>query len=310
MRVINQTKIIRGQSFPSSQGVIIRPQITQIINSRIETSVGNTITLQGFNFSEESQVIIDTPSITVIQVVFISPIEIQVSVLTGADEGDFDVVVRNGSIDSFISSATQIFVRNAIFIDLRRANLNTLGMEITNGVVVNQDSMLGLSAAGTGQVWSRGVKFTTHSWNRADNLEFSFVFTRIGTGTYMFGIGGSNINVNNLQNQAFFRAETQLFHATQQTNFFFGGGLEANWNQDIGTTIQFLAGRFYKVKFAMSGANGTAMSIHEVSAGAIDTEINTLHEWVSTSPANDPILMPFWAANNEPDCFITAYKIL
>ncbi len=309
MRVINQQRIVRGQISPF-QGVIIRPQITRIINARIETNMASVVRLIGFNFSEQSQVILNESSLVINQITFVSPVEIQLIIQTGSLAGDFDILVRNGQVDSLVSSLTQIRVRNAIFVDLRSVNLQALQMEVTGGVVINQDSTRGLSATGTGLIWNRGVKFTAHQWNRTDNLEFSFVFTRSGTGTYMFGIGGANIDVENLGRRSFFRAETQLFHNGQQANSFFGGGLQADWSQNIGTTVQFIAGRFYKVTFVMSGNNGTAMRINEVSTGAIDTEISTLHEWVSTSPANDAVLMPFWAANNAPNCFITAYKIL
>lgn len=100
-----------------------------------------------------------------------------------------------------------------------------------------------------------------------------------------------------------------MYHPSSYTNSFYGGGLQSAWNQSIGQTVNFSTGQFYKVKFHRSGEAGTLMSIHLVNPDNWDDETSTLHQWTSTSPAADPILMPFWSAVSTPNIFITGFKI-
>lgn len=313
MKVAGKNRYIRGGSSVSGQeekGLFLRPYISNIASGPIPISETKDIIISGFHFDPKTEVIIPEPSIIIRQVTFVSPVLLVVNVSAGRIIGDFDILLKNAGLDSGDSGNRLLKVREAVWIDLRTTTLADLELETTTGVIVNQDRNRGLWVSGTGGFWNRGVKFTAHQWNRADNSEFSFVFTSSGFGTFMFGIGGSNIDVENLNNQAFYRAETQIYHLNSSTNSFFGGGVQQNWFQTIGANLSFNTERFYKVTFHQSGNAGTTMSLHEVDATNLDLEIRTLHTWTSSSPAADPILMPFWSAPSSPNVFITAYKIL
>lgn len=292
------------------QGLFSRPFILEVTNGSVPSSETKDVIIKGFNFEKETEVVIPEPSITVNQVTLTDPTELVVNVTAGATTGDFDILLKNNLLDSGSTGNGLLKVRDVIFVDLRTALISELGLVFTPGIIINQDPAYGLWASGTGNIWDRGVLFTAHQWVREENVEFSFVFTRTGFATMMFGIGGSNIDVNVLNNSSFYAAETQMYHNTDHTSQFYGGGIQSAWVQSIGATINFDIGKFYKVKFHRNGEPGTTMSIHEVDSGDMDTELNTLHTWLSTSPAADPLLMPFWAAVNTPDIFITAYKIL
>ena len=305
--IINSSRFYKAPQ--ELEGIFPSPFIQSVQNGSFNRNITQNVIVNGLNFTPSTRVELSDESLTVNSVTYVSPNELTVNISSGNELGSFDILVRNNQLNSGTQGQGKINVKDAIWIDLRTTPIANLGLEMSTGVIVNQDTARGLWASGTGNIWNRGVKFTANKWNRVDNIEFSFVFTRSGNGLCMFGIGGDNINVNALGNQSFYRAETQLFYANSQTNAFYGGGLEANWFQIIGTTVVFDVGKFYKVKFSNSGANGATMNITEVSPTDFDNEINTLHEWISNSPASDPILMPFWAAPNTPNVFLTAFKI-
>lgn len=309
MAVFNSPRFFIPNPSIALKGVFPSPFIERVQNGGLATNSTQNVIILGFNFVPETTVEINEASLTVNTITYISPQELMVNITSGNVLGSFDIVLKNNLLDSGLSGQNKLNVKNAIWIDLRTTPIASLGLEMTTGVIVNQDAARGLWSSGTGNFWNRGVKFTANKWNRADDIEFSFVFTRSGNGTCMFGIGGENINVNNLGNQSFYRAETQLYHNNSTTNSFYGGGVESNWFQNIGATVNFAIGTFYKVVFSSSGANGTAMRIVQVSSTDFDDETATLHEWVSNSPAADSLLMPFWAAPSTPNVFLTAYKI-
>jgi len=309
MRYINGNTFTKGSTV-SNTGFIPKPFISGVINSRIGTFVtGHTLIINGFHFHPQSTVSFNITSVIINNITFTSPTILEVEIETGGDEGFFDVFVHNGTLNSGASGNGLLQITTNSFIDLRTASIASLGLIMTTGVTVTQDPLRGLVAGGTGNFWNRGILFTNFQWNRADVVNFSVVFTRSGSGTMMIGIGGSNIDVENLGNQAFYRGEITAFHNNTQINRCFGGGEQGNWSQPIGTNIVFNTGTFYKITFINSGTNGTQITIHEVLESDFETNINLLHQFISNNPATDAILMPYWAAPAFENVFISGFRV-
>ena len=313
MRYINGNTFVRGVnavSEASDQGLPIFPQITGVIGGSVPTNMGGHILiLLGFNFHPQSEVCFSSGTIIIEELEFINPSRIVLTIETEDEEGVFDILVKNGSLDSGTSGNGLLVVQENAFVDLRTIDLDRTDIERTSGVTIAQDEFRGLSAGGTGAAWNRGLRFNDFNWNRADNVNFEFVFTRTGAGLSMFGIGGGNINLNGLGNQSFFEGETKMFLNGSLVSTFFGGGQQANWTQNIGTTIATEINKFYKVVFENSGASGSQMQFFEVDENNFNVNVNLLHSWISNNPATDTNLFPFWAAPNNSTFYVSAFRI-
>lgn len=210
-----------------------------------------------------------------------------------------------------ISTPSQLDPDNSsTWIDFRTTPIDNLNLEYTNGVEIFQDKERGLWAGGTGSFFGRGVKFPKYKWKREDELPFSFVFTVRGQNpSFLFGIGSSQINVNNLGPQALFAGEIQFFYDNGRFQRFLGGGGVYNWEQNIGQALTFEKDRFYKVTFAKSGKVGSKVFIYEVDSQDFDDDLELLEEIIiERNPANNQELVPYWNAVNSADVFIAALE--
>jgi len=307
MRYINGNTFTKGTA-KTIAGLIPVPLISGVIGGNVGTFViGHTVIINGFNFHPNS--VVEISSGTVNSTTYVNPTQLSITISTQGDEGLHDVLVKNGTLDSGTSGDNLLQVTVNPFIDLRTASIASLGLTMTSGITVSQDPFRGLVAGGTGGFWDRGVLFTNYQWNRFDNVNFSVVFTRSGGGTMMIGVGGSNIDVENLGNQSYYSGEIALFHNNTQTSIFFGGGQQASWSQAIGTNVEFNVGKFYKVTFMNSGTNGAQITIHEVLESNFETNISLLHQFISNTPATDTVLMPFWVAPAFATVFISGFKV-
>ena len=71
------------------------------------------------------------------------------------------------------------------------------------------------------------------------HLSFSIVFTiNEPEGISLFGIGGFDINVSNLETDPLFETESHLFVINGTANQMYGGGSRyRRWTQDIGEQL-------------------------------------------------------------------------
>ncbi|WP_025741887.1 IPT/TIG domain-containing protein [Aquimarina pacifica] len=309
MRTIRTARFIRGNQNTQS-GLFLSPYITEVIRGRLPKNTTQTVTIKGHHFDPGSTVKIVEQSIEIAEVNFINPTQIDI-VITSCDvEGLFTVVVCNNDLDSGDSGKDLVEVKDGVWIDLRTIDLGDSELlDKTLGVFVLQDVNRGLFAGGEGSFWNRGVKFKKYTWKRSDALEFNFVFTGLGSGFSMFGIGGSHIDVSALENQSDFKGEIQLFYDNGGAAQLYGGGQDVDWIQNIGIDLTFEDEKFYKLKFHRSGIEGSLIGIYEVAPDDFDVDIQLLYEWVSSCPSDDPILMPYWSAVNNSNLFLTAFKI-
>jgi len=82
-----------------------------------------------------------------------------------------------------------------------------------------------------------------------------------------------------------------------------------DWEMEVGP-VDFEEDTFYKVRFLNSGGDRELVSIHEVDPNDFEVEINTLLEFVSTSPAGTENLVPYWAAPSSSRFYLTAFRIV
>ncbi len=315
MRTIGTTRFVRGTenratSQESKTGFHLAPFVKEVIRGRLPIHTTQTIILKGYHFDPKTNIALsDVTDAVIRKISFIDPATIEVVITSGRQLGRIPITVKNNGLEQ-TSPVQFVTVYDPSWVDLRNTPLDSLGIQATEGVILTQNNERGIFATGAGRPWDRGVKFTKHSWKRIEELEFSMVFVITEKeGFSKFGIGGSNINVNQLDNESTIKAETQMSYANGFCRLFQGGGLESPWGQEIGVSVAFEVDTFYKVKFHRSGINGTLMSISEVDRDNFNIEIRQLHLWTSDCPANDPILMPYWSAVSNPNVFLTAYKV-
>ena len=217
---------------------------------------------------------------------------------------------NNNQEDSSTNGETTETINTGKWIDFRTTPIEDLELEYTDGVVIKRDLERGLWASGTGEFFGRGVKFRKYQWKRSDELPFSFIFTVRGTNpSFLFGIGSTDIDVNNLGSQSLFAGETQLFYDNGIFNRFFGGSGIRNWAQNVQANIKFEDDVFYKVTFEKSGKVGSLISIHRISTTDFDTNLEQLGNYeIVENPADAEYLIPYWNAVSTPDVFIRAIK--
>ncbi|WP_025663272.1 hypothetical protein [Aquimarina megaterium] len=305
-----ETTIIVNPDPSDEVGLHLSPFVEEVLRGQFATNTTHTVTLKGYHFDPRSKVVLLGEDFRIRQVRFINPTRLDVVITSGSTQGKFPISVNNNGLGS-TSPITVIRILDPEWVDLRKTPISTLNIEVTKGITLKQDRNKGLSTIVNtdGNPFDRGIKFKRNTWLRNDELRFSFIFTTTGTsGLSLLGIGGSNIDVNDLDN-GIYSGEIQLFYVNGACSQFYGGGKESNWNQNIGKSITFQKGKFYKVEFHRSGINGTRITIIEVRADNFDMQVQFVHQWISNCPANDPVLMPYWSAVGNPEMFLSAFKI-
>lgn len=228
---------------------------------------------------------------------------------SGNSSGDMDSV---GTTPDNPNTDTNGNSNAGQWIDFCKIPLDQLELEVTHGVQIKRDLERGLWAKGTGPFFGRGVKFPKYVWKRKEELPFSFVFTARGKNpSFLFGIGSPDVDVNDLDDQALFSGEIQLFYENGRFDRFFGGSGNLNWAQDTEANIKFKDDVFYKVVFEKSGKVGSIINIYRVTKTDFNTNIETLGSYtIIGNPADSELLIPYWNAVSTPDVFVTAVRIL
>ncbi|WP_346881319.1 IPT/TIG domain-containing protein [uncultured Algibacter sp.] len=294
-------------------GIFPTPFITEIEIVPKPNSDLLQVTINGFNFDVNSVVKFNSNSIVIVETQFVNPMQIIVCI-EASQNGTFDVVVCNNTLTSGKTGNGKVIIRKSsiTWIDFCELSLNEIEVEATKGVQLFKDLERGIWAGGTSNdFFGRGVKFPKYIWKRADELEFSFVFTVRGTNpSFLFGIGTPEIEVNNLGSQALFASEIQLFYDNGRFNRFLGGGRVRNWAQDVQANLRFEKDVFYKVTFKKSGKVDSKVCIHTVEKGNYDVNLELIGEYtVQDNPANNPVLIPYWNAVKTSDIFIAALGV-
>ncbi|WP_299243019.1 hypothetical protein [uncultured Aquimarina sp.] len=324
MRAIRTQRFVRGtQSNKGSKGASERlaPFISEVCGARIPVNGGKIIQIKGFHFTPN--VIIDTGEETdssvfrdtrfdgrIRRIKFISPTLLEASVFAGSKEGRFNLVVRNGELNSGDTGNEAIIVMNPVWVDLRTTSVIDLGIQSSPGVIINRNLEKGLWGINRGNEFEGVVKFRAFPWKRCDDLSFSIVFTvSEPEGISLFGIGGFDIDVANLGSVPLFEAESHLFIVNGTANQIYGGGSRyRRWTQDIGGTASFEVGKFYKLNYNFS-ATRTLMTISEVDPLNFDRSVLFLRQWFLDSPSDSELLLPYWTVGSNQNLFLTAFKI-
>jgi len=272
-------------------GLDLEPHIENVIGGDFIPLLTKEILIEGINFSPFSQVEISGEDNFVNTIYFDSPKKIRINLTVGNNEGLFNVIIRNSDLHSQDSGYNKISIKAKNVIDLRTTPIEDLGLEMTNGINVEQDSEKGLRFYSNTSSWNRGVKFTSYFWNRNDEITFEIIFTRVNDVNFMAGIGSSSLNVNTL-NSAYYKQEIGMYHNNNKLSSMYGGGDVSNWSQGVGSNVIFDRDKYYKIKLENSGNYGSRCSILEVNPNDWDDETE-MHSWTSTCPADDLILVPF-----------------
>lgn len=321
MRSFNNT-IIRGGNYGTREGegtqapntgIFPTPFITEVL---VKPKLNNElleVTINGFNFDVNSEVKFSSDSIIIVETQFINPMQLIVCIEAPIN-GAFDIVVCNNNLTSGDTRNSKVIIQRSSlkWVDFCDLPLDQIEIEATDGVTLFKDLERGIWAGGTSNdFFGRGVKFPNYRWNRADEREFSFVFTARGTNpSFLFGISTPQIEVDNLGSQALFASEIQLFYDNGSFNRFLGGGGVRNWAQDVQANLKFEKDIFYKVTFEKSGKVDSKIFIHTVEKGKYDINLKLIGTYtIQENPANNPVLIPFWNAVKTPDVFITALGV-
>lgn len=289
--VVNDEKTIKLLNPKETNGLDMTPHIEKVINADFEPLSTKVITIEGINFSPFSTLEISGEGNFVNTIYFDTPKKIRAEITVGNTEGIYNLIVYNNDIQSNDSGFNSVRVKEKTTVDLRTINTNLLGLEISNNVNFEQNSTYGLRFFSNSNSWNRGVKFSSYSWNRSDNITFEIIFTRVSDVLFMLGIGSASLNVNNIST-AYYKQEIGMFHSNNSATVMYGGGDVTNWSQNIGQTVNFDRNKFYKLKFGNSGGINALCSLSEIDANDWDNE-TLLHSWISDCPADDEILVPF-----------------
>lgn len=326
MRAIRTQRFVRGQqeqkadNNQENETEGLAPFITEVCGGHIPVNNIQIVQIKGYHFTPN--ITIDTGdngstefrsnrlAIEVSLVRFINPTLVEAVIVTGDSEGKFNLVVRNGDLDSGDTGNDTIVITNARWIDLRTTSVIDLGLQNSPGVIINRNLEKGLWGINRGSEFAGVVKFSAFSWKRCDDLSFSIVFTLDKTeGTSLLGIGGFEIDVTNLGPVPLFEAESHLFMVNGTSHQMYGGGSRyRRWRQDIGGTVTFEASKFYKLNYNFS-ATKTLMTIAEVDSNDFDQNLLLLRQWSSDSPSDSGVLVPYWTVGSNSNLFLTAFKI-
>jgi len=289
--VINDEETIRTFYEETASGLDLEPHIENIVNSDFEPTATKIISIMGINFSPFSTVEISGVGNFVNTVYFDSPKQLRVEITVGTNEGLFNIIVYNADLQSKESGFNKILIKTKITVDLRSEPIVNLGLEMTSGINVEQDTTNGLRFSSSTSSWNRGVKFGSYFWNRTENITFEIIFTRTSDVLFMLGIASKSLDISTISS-AYYKQEIGMYNNNNSVNTFYGGGDVTNWNQNIGKTISFDVNKFYKLKFENSGGDGAECHICEVDENDWDNE-TVLYTWISNNPADDIILTPF-----------------
>lgn len=272
-------------------GLDLEPFIDYVHDAELLPSTTKIITIEGLNFSPFSTVEISGDGNFTNTVYFISPKIIKAEITVGMDVGLYNIFVKNDQLSSKESGYNMLIIKDKTVVDLRSEDILNLGLEMSNGIDVEQDLEKGLRFYSNSSSWNRGVKFSNYTWNRNDNHTFEMVFTRTSDVLFMCGIGSTSLDVESI-NSAYYKQEIGIYHNNNTLTTVYGGGDVTNWNQSIGTVINFEKNIFYKLKFENSGGINSNCGIYEVDVNNWDDEV-LLHSWKSDCVSDDIILTPF-----------------
>lgn len=324
MRAIRTQRFVRGaQNNENIEGgaIGLAPFISEVCGARMPVNGSKRIQIKGYHFTPN--ITIDTgeeissPAFRgndfdggIGRVKFINPTLLEASIFAGSKEGRFNLVVRNGELNSGDTGNEAIVVLNPVWVDLRTTPIIDLGLQISPGVIVNRNLEKGLWGINRNSEFQGVVKFRAFPWKRCDDLSFSIVFTiSEPEGISLFGIGAFDINVSNLGTEPLFEAESHLFVVNGSANQMYGGGSRyRRWTQDIGGTASFEVDKFYKLNYDFSTSR-TLMTISEVDPLNFDRSVLFLRQWFLDSPSDSEVLLPYWTVGNNQHLFITAFKI-
>lgn len=306
---VNDEDVIR--SFYEEEGGLtgldLEPHIETVIGSDFIPLATKEVTITGVNFSPFSQVEISGEGNFINTMYFDSPKQIRVSITVGSTEGVFNLVVKNDQLHSQDSGYNTVVVKSKTVIDLRTTLIADMGLEMTSGINIEQDSEKGVYFTADYSSWNRGVKFGSYFWNRNDDITIEIIFIRESDVNFMIGIASADLDVSNISS-AYYKQEIGMYHNNNKLSSMYGGGDVSNWSQGVGATITFDRNTYYKLKLENSGSKGKRCSIWEVNPDDWDDETE-IHSWISSCPADDVILVPFilpQAANNG--YFITGFR--
>ncbi|WP_027393177.1 hypothetical protein [Aquimarina latercula] len=324
MRTIRTQRFVRGsqstKNIEENATNGLAPFISEVCGARMRVKGIRRVQIKGYYFTPNATV--DTGDntstefknnglkVVVSQVKFINPTLLEAVVFAGDTEGRFNLVVRNGELNSGDTGNEAIVVVNPVWVDLRTTSVIDLGLQISPGVIVNCNLEKGLWGINRGSEFEGVVKFRAFPWKRCDDLSFSIVFTLSEPeGISLFGISGFDINVSNLGTDPLFEAESHLFLINGTANQMYGGGSRyRRWSQDIGGTASFEVSKFYKLNYDFS-ATRTLMTISEVDPLNFDRNVLFLRQWFLDSPSDSEVLLPYWTVGSNENLFLTAFKI-
>ncbi|WP_271769202.1 hypothetical protein [Aquimarina algiphila] len=321
MRTIRTQRFVRGtQNKENTNG--LAPFVSEVCGARMPVKGIRRVQIKGYHFTPNVNV--DTGSeidssefksagnlvVVISQVKFINPTLLEAVIFAGDTEGRFDLIVRNGNLNSGDTGNETIVVINPVWVDLRTTSVIDLGLEISPGVIINRNLEKGLWGINRSSDFNSAVKFRAFPWKRCDDLSFSIVFTLSEIeGISLFGIGGIGIEVGNLGSEPLFEAESHLFVINGTANQMYGGGSRyRRWTQDIGGTASFEVSKFYKLNYNFSSTR-TLMTISEVDPLNFDRSVLFLRQWFLDSPSDNEVLLPYWTVGSNQNFFLTAFKI-
>ena len=289
--VVNDNEVVKTFNPEALTGLDMTPHIESVLNGDFLPNTSKDVTIEGVNFTPFSQVEITGDGNFVNTVYFDTPKKIRANISVNGIEGTYNLIVKNNDLHSEDSGYNSIHVKNKTVVDLRTADTGLLGLDMTSGVSFEQDATNGIRFYSSNNSWNRGIKFSSHSWNRSDIVTFETVFTRTADVLFMLGIGSASLDVSSIS-AAYYKQEIGLFHSNNQSNSLYGGGDVGNWSQNIGTNVGFELNKYYKLKLENSGGENALCSISEVDVNDWDSE-TVLHSWISTCTADDEVLVPF-----------------
>jgi len=288
-------------------GLDLEPHVDKVNNSEFLPNKTQVVEIEGINFSPFSTVEISGQENFVNTTYFVSPKKILSEITVGSEEGLFNIIVNNDQLHSKDSGYEEISVKAKTIVDLRTEDIGLLGLEMTNGINVTQDSEKGLRFTSNFNSWNRGVKFAAHTWNRADDITLEIIFTRTADVLFMIGLASVILSVNGI-NSAYYKQEIGMYHNSNLVNTMYGGGDVTNWSQNIGSNIVIDKNKYYKLKLDFSGLEGYECSISEVNPNDWDNHV-VIHSWISNCPSDDPIVCPFVLPQASSGAFyITGFR--
>ena len=307
--VVNDEDVIKSfsEELGTLLGLDLEPHIDSVVNGDFIPNMTKEIIINGMNFSPFSTVEISGDGNFVDSIYFISPQKIEATITVGEKEGLYNIIVYNNDLHSQAGGLNSILIKKRTVVDLRNILIDELGLEMTNGISVEQNNEMGLRFYSKIPSWNRGVKFSSYSWKRSDNITFEIIFTIISNVNFMAGIASLSLDVSNISSP-YYKQEIGMYHNNNNFVSVYGGGDISNWSQNIGKTIILEKYVFYKLKLINSGGLNMKCSINKVESNDWDQETE-IHSWISTCPADTEYLTPFIIPQAKSgDYYITGFR--